>query len=566
MQRRTFLTTAANLPFALKAAAKAVAAPAGTPIAARYRLTRDRVLHGTGPSYTPDFLLEDITATPGRRFTNFSGDVSGRWVGALAVASSTYGDTFPTLAPTVQRILALQHPEGYFGKTFHFDHPNDNDLALLWGNGRLLIGLMEYHALTHDPATLASAKKLGDFLVRIGPRYNSQAMADEFGASHFASSYICWTQQTEGLTALFAATQDPRYSGLCKEIAHRIERRPADHVHGYLCSLRGVMDLHALTRDPDLLTLVEREWNSVLTSNDVLLTGGVPEAWSPKRARTEGCAECDWLRLNLQLWQATGQAKYLDMAERTLFNEFAMNQFATGDFGHGELDPDGVTNFLRVRAWWCCTLHGMRAFADVSRSIIRLDDAQATFALPIDGAHTSDSLALTSTSTLATDGAVTLHIRKASGQTLAIRQPAWAQSIRVTRNGNRLSGTTVPGLKPGDAITITYTMSHRNAPWASSGDAFWYGPWLLGAASQVNPGYFNELQHRNRINPASLTPTPPPTPKPTTAPFRVPAAAATLQYLPAEFPEQPQKVELRAVAEQTAMPSTPWQLTFSLKT
>ena len=26
---------------------------------------------------------------------------------------------------------------------FHYDQPNDNDLALLWGNGRLLVGLMD---------------------------------------------------------------------------------------------------------------------------------------------------------------------------------------------------------------------------------------------------------------------------------------------------------------------------------------------------------------------------------------------------------------------------------------
>ena len=559
MQRRAFLATTAALPFALKASAKEASLPAATPLHARYRLTRDRILHGSSPAYTPDFLLEDITATPGRRFTNFSGDVSGRWVGALATASVTYGDHFPTLTPVVQRILALQHPEGYFGKIFHFDHPDDNDLALLWGNGRLLIGLMEYHALTQDPATLASAKKLGDFLVRLGSKYNSQAMADEFGASHFASSYICWTQQTEGLAALYAATQDPRYRDLCKDISHRIDRRPADHVHGYLSSLRGTMSLHALAPDPALLALVEREWSSVMDSNDVLITGGVPEAWSPKRLRTEGCAECDWLRLNLQLWQATGNAKYLEMAERTIFNEFAMNQFATGDFGHGELDPEGIPNYLRVRAWWCCTLHGMRAFADVSRSILHVEGTQATFALPVDGTHTSESLSLTSSSTLATNGTVTLQVKKATGQTLTIRHPQWAQSIRITRNGIPTSGPSVASLKPGDTIAIIYAMSHRNEPWAKTGEAFWYGPWLLGAASSVNPGYFNELQRHNRVSPATLKPTP----ERITTPFHVPSAAAQLQYLPAEFPEQPQTVELRAVAEQTSMPSTPWQLTFN---
>ena len=72
-------------------------------------------------------------------------------------------------------------------------------------------------------------------------------MAEAFNAAHFASSYICWTQQTEGLAALYAATQDTRYRDLCAAIGSRVERRPGDHVHGYLCSVRGLLDLYFAT-------------------------------------------------------------------------------------------------------------------------------------------------------------------------------------------------------------------------------------------------------------------------------------------------------------------------------
>jgi len=34
-----------------------------------------------------------------------------------------------------------------------------------------------------------------------------------------------------------------------------------------------------------------------------------------KYERDEGCAEADWLRLNLSLWRLTGQDRYLDAAE-----------------------------------------------------------------------------------------------------------------------------------------------------------------------------------------------------------------------------------------------------------
>jgi hypothetical protein len=42
----------------------------------------------------------------------------------------------------------------------------------------------------------------------------------------------------------------------------------------------------------------------------------------------------------------------------------------------------------------------------------------------------------------------------------------------------------------------------------------------------------------------------------------VPQAATIARYIPAEFPDQPAQVELRAVAEQTANQPATWQLVF----
>ena len=39
------------------------------------------------------------------------------------------------------------------------------DLPILWGNGRLLIGLVEVYEQTGDPKSLEAAKKLGDYFV-----------------------------------------------------------------------------------------------------------------------------------------------------------------------------------------------------------------------------------------------------------------------------------------------------------------------------------------------------------------------------------------------------------------
>jgi DUF1680 family protein len=575
MNRRTFIARVATLPLAASMPAPSPAPsdkpPSDIPVLkagpdiSRYRLTLGRVLNGTGPAYTPDFLLEDILATPGRRFTNFSGDLSGRWIGALSASATMFGESFPSLHEVVRRVIAAQHLDGYFGCTFHFDNPDDNDLALLWGNGRLLVGLMEYYALTSGADVLIAAKRLGDFLIRIAPHFNSQAMAEAFSADHYASSYICWTQQTEGLAALYAVTRDDRYRDLCATISHRIERRPGDHVHGYLSSLRGTLDLYRVTRDPSHLNRVTAAWKDIQNSGDTLITGGVPERWTPKRDRSEGCAECDWLRLNLGLHAATGDQVYLDTAQDTYFNEFSMNQFGTGDYGHGRLDSAGVPQTVDVRAWWCCTLHGLRTFADLQRAAFRIVSDDIYFQFPIDSQIRTGTVSASAKSALAETGTIRIDIEQAkAAQRLIVSRPSWADNMTITRNGNPEPGLKVEKISPGDVILLNYRMSLRVSSHATSvrpaaGQCLHFGPWLLGASSSANPQYFNELYAQNLLDLKTASRHA----GRADSVFEVPVAQTTLRFVPAEFPEQSAQVELRAVAEQTANQPAIWQLVFT---
>ena len=575
VNRRSFMAQAAGvaltahealLPAPARAGVQALDRVAGAvsqpgpgvgPDVSRYRLTRDRVLHGTGPAYTRDFLLADVRAIPERRFTNFSGDLSGRWIGALSASSRSFGEQFPMLQDVVNSTIALQHEDGYFGGKFHNDQPNDDDLALLWGNGRLLVGLMEYCALNPDPAVLGAAIKLGDFLLRIAPRFNSQAMADAFSADHYASSYICWTQQTEGLAALYAATRDERYRELCAEISKRISRRPGDHVHGYLTSLRGALDLHDVTGDAAYLNQVTAAWQDVVHSGDLLITGGVPERWSPKRERTEGCAECDWLRLNLGLYRATADAKYLDIAQETYFNEFSMNQFASGDFGHGKLNTAGLTETVMVRAWWCCTLHGLRTFADLNNAAFRVMKNEVFFDFPIDSRVSSQGFAAEAKSDLARNGEVRIDVHAAGkGQRLSVFKPAWADRVTLRRNGTAVSGLSLEGIAAGDVVVVQYDMSLHAKEFGAAARRLHFGPWLLGISSGANPTYSGELQAQNLFDLSTFRAIP----GRALSVFQVPAAAGQMRYKSAEFPDQPAEVELVAVAEQTANPPETWQL------
>ncbi len=537
------------------------------PLRDRFELTLRRVLQGDSPAFTDEFLLADVRPTPERRFTDFSGDTSGRYIGALATATRVYGTQFAGLDALVTKVIALQKPDGYFGSAFHYDRPTDEDLALLWGNGRLLVGLVEYYRLRPSAPVLASCRRIGDFLVRVGPLMLSREIRDAFGAQHFASSYICWTQQTEGLANLYVCTQDARYRKLAEEIAAVIERRPGDHAHGYLTSLRGVMDLYQATADPRLLRQCEVAWQDVADSKDLLITGGVPEGWSPNNHRTEGCAEADWVRLSLALWKATGHAKYLAMAERAVFNELAFNQFASGDFGHHVYTETGLPAAGAVRAWWCCTLHGLRCFPDVQTSAFRAQQNGLSLDLPVDSRMETAALSAVAESSLAENGTVRITI-SAAGKApawLAIRKPEWSETVEIQLNGSAREFPLRDGYvgieRPwavGDTIEIKYRMRLRSNQCGMNRTAYFYGPWLLGAAASDNPSYFNELTVDNKLFGAGKQE--PEGQQQRARPFLVPVAATTFRYIPAEYPDQPATVTLRAIAEQSGQPTTSWEL------
>ncbi len=132
----------------------------------RFNLTAKRVLKDGPPVFDENFILADADAKPGRRFTEFSGDVSGRYIGALALASRQTGERYPILDRVVAGAVKLQQADGHFGAALSTGKVQDSDMATLWGNGRMLIGLLEYYDLTHRADALAAARKLGDFYVK----------------------------------------------------------------------------------------------------------------------------------------------------------------------------------------------------------------------------------------------------------------------------------------------------------------------------------------------------------------------------------------------------------------
>ena len=536
----------------------------GGDLSLRLKLTMDRILYGQSPRYDEAFVVVDVIPRATRRFTNFSGDLSGRYIEALSIAAGG-GAKSPTLDRTVANVISMQKPDGHFGASLNQSEVDDDAMALLWGQGRLLVGLVEYYQLTHNPAALEAARRLGGFLVDQAPRFQQNEVRQKYNVEKFAVGYICWTSNLEGVVNLYGVTKEERFLNLAKQIAAEIEIHPSQHSHGYLTSLRGVLALWRATNDRQYLEQAERGWQQVIDSGNVLWQGGVPEMFAPKMERDEGCSEADWLRLSLELWQIARRPEFLAQAERELFNEFSFNQFQTGDFGHHVLTATGTTT-PAARAWWCCTLHGARAFYAIRRMAFHNDAQGLAYDLPVDGIGETAGLSVRAESSLERDGSIALTVEKAgaAARTLQVRVPEWASELSVFEAGKKIAAPQREGYasvsrvwKAGDLLTLRYTLRTRTVTDSKHPGmvSVFHGPWLLGVDEAGSPHFFDEPFTENTVKLASgdvkLDRV---APSPSAAPIGVPTAHFRLTYSPGGYPMQSAQAVLRPIAEATSSP------------
>ncbi len=416
----------------------------------RIEMSKNRILCGTCPSYDESFILADIALNPKdpRRFDEYSGDISGRYLSVLAqLPKSEWPETFQAL---VLKILTYQHPDGRFGNpqlSFSAECIDKMQMALLWGNGRLLLGLLDYYNVVNNPAVLASSRRLAEFLVSVINAFDSPQMQQKL-ATFDASGFICLTQYNESLIKLYQITACDTFLEAAKTITAWTQPRGEQHTHGYLTTLRGSLSLYEVTGDAQWLEFAKSRYDSILESDDYKVFGGVAEFFGnnpPHGPNDEGCSEADFTKIGFQLWDATGDVKYLEKAEYCLMNQFFANQFYTGDFGHHAYD--GISGFKlsnqEQKAWWCCSLHGKMFLNDVQNQIVKRENGTRKINLFFAKVYLDDEIGFSfakipSDEVLVSKYTVVVTSGSQKRSTIAIRNPSWSERTDFKINGEEI--------------------------------------------------------------------------------------------------------------------------------
>lgn len=365
----------------------------------------------------------------------------------------------------VKRIAAAQEPDGYLytWRTMHPDKPvhdwihpqrwlNDPQLSHeLYNLGHLYEAGVAYYQATGSRALLdvclKSAELLhhdfGDGEPRIAPGHQVIEM---------------------GFAKLYRQTGDRRWIDLAKfflDVRGKGEPYSQDHMPvveqtkavghavraNYLYS--GMADVAALTGDQRYLAAITRIWENVVYRK-LHLTGGcgaraAGEAYGddyelPNRCYNETCAAVAFLFWNHRMFLMTGDAKYMDVFERSLYNGVLSGISLSGDrfFYPNPLEYDGkaVNNHGHAgRAPWfgcaCCPPNILRMIASLGGYVAAAQGEQLYVSLYTQGEITSDvsgrKVKIEQATRYPEDGRVTLRVGPSEPGvfTLCLRIPGW---------------------------------------------------------------------------------------------------------------------------------------------
>lgn len=394
-----------------------------------------------------DFVLSDLSFKFTRRFTEYSGDVSGRMLGALNSAGVMLGEDSAMLARMCAAMGQYQKPDGHFGadQNMAAGIKPEREMPILWGNGRLLLALVQRYQQAKEPDVLKMARGIGDYVVATR-QYLGKPENLQLGGVHAAGYTTCYPSTIEGLVLLSEVTQDKKYleeARFIAGIALMDKVFEKHHSHGRLAAYRGMLEIDRVSGNDEFLPSVKAGVDKI-EAELLLPTGGVNESFGRTDPRDEGCSEVDWIMTNVLLWRATGERKYLDMAEFATRNHLLACQFSNGGFGHHTLRTLslGDTKYLGggfedsgAEAYWCCSMHGAQMLGDLPRFAV-VDDNQAVMVTWLAEVQAKLRVQNQPVSVVVTQTAVnTWNVQlETNGNTefpLRLRVPSWAAGLIV---------------------------------------------------------------------------------------------------------------------------------------
>lgn len=390
------------------------------------------------------------------------------WVLADPELDASTASTLRDQAKQTEELLrAAQAEDGYLDSHFQVRFPGERFVQLPWGHelycaGHLIQAAVAMRRTTGDEGLLEVARRVADLVV------------SSFGQGEGKVDGVCGHPEIEtALVELYRETGEQSYLDISRYFIDRrghgllgsdrfgrhywqdhVPVRDAPSVEGHsvrqLYLLAGVADLYAEDGDESLRQAAERLW-AEMTATKTYLTGGIgahhrdeafgdPYELPNERSYCETCAAISSIMFSQRMLMITGEAKYADLVERTLYNGFLgglsldggsfiyANPLQVRD-GHLASGDDG--DYKRV-PWFrcaCCPPNVMRTLGSLDHYVVLAEGDTAVVHQYLTGDYDVAGTTVHVQTDYPWDGRVT--VTADADVRLRLRVPHWAEGATL---------------------------------------------------------------------------------------------------------------------------------------
>ncbi|MGK2864653.1 MAG: beta-L-arabinofuranosidase domain-containing protein [Chitinophagaceae bacterium] len=389
---------------------------------------------------------------------------------------------------SAQQLIAAQLPDGYLG-TYDMDsHWTSWDV---WSHRYDIMGLLRYYELSGFTPALASCEKIGDLLMKtFGTEQGQRDIVKAGGHVGMAATCIL-----ESMAELYRFTGSKKYLDYCYflvksfdnpggpriittlDAVGRVDKVANAKAYEMLSNFLGIIKLYRLTNDEHFLQPLLVAWKDIVASR-LYITGTTSSfehfqddhvlPATEKDNMGEGCVTTTWVQFNYQLFCITGEMKYLDELERSVYNHLT---------GAENPQTGGVSYYTPLigkkpyrTVVTCCMSSVPRGIAMIPLFANGKLTNNSAFLFYQPGTYTTmvadKKISFTTTGNFLNNEKVVIHVNSTSGiqYPIAFRKPYWASDFSILVNGKKqtIGNTETIAVKrlwkKDDKIEISFTM------------------------------------------------------------------------------------------------------------
>ncbi len=422
------------------------------------------------------------------------------------------------------QLVNAQLPDGYLGTYSPDEYWTGWDV---WSHKYNLYGLLAYYNATGYRPALEASKKMGDLLCKTFG--NKPGQRDIILAGEHVG--MAATSVLDPMVELYKATGDKKYLDFCYYILGAWEQDNGPKIvssllatgkvtkvgngkaYEMLSNVVGLVKLYRVTGDKKLLQPVLIAWEDIV-SKRLYITGTTSShehfqdddmlPAGKKDNMGEGCVTVTWIQLNQQLLAVTGESKYAEQIEKSIYNHLlAAENPRTGCVSYYTSLMDQKPFTCNIS---CCQSSVPRGiamipyftFGNIKNVPTLMMYEPATYKENIataDKRNINLSLQVESRFPENGDADVTVTTSRSARFPIALRVPSWTDSFTATVGGKVYQGISNQNLiidrswKSGEKIKVSFQMPVQILTGGKSYPgqiAFQRGPQVLAFDSSLN--------------------------------------------------------------------------------